>query len=131
MAGQKSRDLIIKKNAVAIAGVNAKSISIAKEPIDITTDSDNGYRTFLADAGTKSLDLSFSGVTKDAVLRAQIITEQTQLLTDITIDYPNGDAISGDFYFNGFTENGGGSDGAVEFDGTLQSSGPWVYTPAV
>ena len=131
MAAQKSRDLIIKKGIVAIAGINAKSISIAKEPIDITTDSDNGYRTFLADAGTKSLDISFSGVTKDAVLRAQIITEQTQLLTDITIDYPNGDAISGDFYFNGFTENGGGSDGAVEFDGTLQSSGAWVYTPAV
>ena len=137
MAGTASRDLLILKNATAIAGVNSKSLSIAKEPIDVTTDEDNGYRTLLAQAGTKSLDISFSGVTKDNLLRELITTEQSQLLTDITIEYPPiapavaGDTITGDFYFNGFTENGGGSDGAVEFDGTLQSSGPWVYTAGV
>ncbi len=137
MAGTASRDLLILKNATAIAGVNSKSLSIAKEPIDVTTDEDNGYRTLLAQAGTKSLDISFSGVTKDNLLRELITTEQSQLLTDITIEYPPiapavaGDTITGDFYFNGFTENGGGSDGAVEFDGTLQSSGPWVYAVGV
>lgn len=131
MAAGKSRDFIIKKNAVAIAGVTSKSVAIAKEPIDITTDSDDGFRTFLADAGTKSLDISFSGVTKDKVMRELIITDQTVLLTDITIEYPDGSTITGNFVFNGFTENGGSPDGAVEFDGTLQSSGAWVYTPAV
>ena len=56
------------------------------------------------------------------------------LLTDITIEYPpigaqtTGDSISGDFYLNGLTENGGGSDGTIEFDGTLQSSGEWTFT---
>jgi len=137
MAGGASRDLLIEKNNTAIAGVNSKSIAIAKEPIDITTDEDNGYRTLLAEAGTKSLDISISGVTKDTLLRSLIMTEQSMLLTDITIQYPKygaqaaGDTISGDFYFNGFTENGGGSDGAVEFDGTLQSSGEWTYTAGV
>lgn len=137
MAGGASRDLLIEKNNTAIAGVNSKSIAIAKEPIDITTDEDNGYRTLLSEAGTKSLDISFSGVTKDTLLRSLIMTEQSMLLTDITIQYPKygaqtaGDTISGDFYFNGFTENGGGSDGAVEFDGTLQSSGEWTYTAGV
>ena len=137
MTGAASRDLLVEKNDVTLLGINSKSISIAKEPIDITTDEDNGYRTLLAQAGTKSLDISFSGVTKDTVLRALIMTEQSQLLTDISIQYPPygaqaaGDTITGDFYFNGFTENGGGSDGAIEFDGTLQSSGPWVYTAGV
>ena len=131
MAAGKSRDFIIKKNAVAIAGVTSKSVAIAKEPIDITTDSDDGFRTFLADAGTKSLDISFSGVTKDKIMRELIITDQTVLLTDITIEYPDGSTISGSFVFNGFTENGGSSDGAVEFDGTLQSSGTWVYVSGV
>lgn len=137
MAGGASRDLLIEKNNTALAGINSKSLALAKEPIDITTDEDNGYRTLLAEAGTKSLDISFSGVTKDTLLRSLIMTEQSMLLTDITIQYPPygaqaaGDTISGDFYFNGFTENGGGSDGAVEFDGTLQSSGSWTYTAGV
>ena len=137
MAGAASRDLLVEKNDVALLGINAKSLAIAKEPIDVTTDENNGYRTLLAQAGTKSLDISFSGVTKDTVLRALIMTEQSQLLTDISIQYPPygaqaaGDTITGDFYFNGLTENGGGSDGAVEFDGTLQSSGPWVYAVGV
>lgn len=137
MAGAASRDLIILKNATALMGINSKSIAIAKEPIDVTTDENNGYRTLLAKAGTKSLDISFSGVTKDSLLRELITTEQSQLLTDITVQYPAygaqvaGDTITGDFYFNGFTENGGGSDGAVEFDGTLQSSGEWTYTAGV
>lgn len=137
MAGAASRDLLVEKSDVAILGINAKSLAIAKEPIDVTTDENNGYRTLLAKAGTKSLDISFSGVTKDTLLRSLIMTEQSQLLTDISIQYPPygaqvaGDTITGDFYFNGFTENGGGSDGAIEFDGTLQSSGEWTYTAGV
>ena len=133
--GAASRDLIINKNSTRLLGISAKSISAAKEPIDITTDEDNGYRLFLSEAGTKTLDISFSGVTKDVILRGQILTEQTQLLTDIDIEFPlvggqstTGDTITGDFYFNGHSENGGGSDGAIEFDGTLQSSGVWTYT---
>ena len=137
MAGAASRDLLVIKDSTALLGINSKSLAIAKEPIDVTTDEDNGYRLLLAQAGTKSLDISFSGVTKDTLLRTLIMTEQSQLLTDISIQYPPygaqsaGDTITGDFYFNGFTENGGGSDGAIEFDGTLQSSGEWTYTAGV
>ncbi len=132
--GAASRDLIVSKNSTRLLGINSKSVAVAKEGIDITTDEDNGYRLFLEKAGTKTLDISFSGVTKDQVMRQQIMTEQTQLLTDIEIEYPpigsqtTGDKITGNFYFNGHTENGGGSDGAIEFDGTLQSSGPWTFT---
>lgn len=133
--GAASRDLIISKNSQRLLGINSKSIAVAKEPIDITTDEDNGYRLLLDVAGTKTLDISFSGVTKDVALRGIIMTEGGQMLTDIEIEFPidgaqttTGDKISGDFFFNGYTENGGGSDGAIEFDGTLQSSGEWTYT---
>jgi predicted secreted protein len=135
MAGGASRDLLISKNSQRLLGINSKSIAVAKEPIDITTDEDNGYRLLLDVAGTKTLDISFSGVTKDDVMRGIIMTEGGQLLTDIEIEFPitgsqvtTGDKISGDFFFNGWTENGGGSDGAIEFDGTLQSSGVWTFT---
>jgi len=132
--GAASRDLLVTKNSTRLLGINSKSVAVAKEGIDVTTDEDNGYRLFLEEAGTKTLDISFSGVTKDEILRAQILTEQTQLLSDIEIEYPpigaqvTGDKITGNFYFNGYTENGGGSDGAIEFDGTMQSSGPWTFT---
>lgn len=132
--GAASRDLLINKNSTRLAGINAKSIAVAKEPIDITTDEDNGYRLLLDKAGTKTLDISFSGVTKDQLLREYIMTEQSQLLTDIDIEYPpvgtqtTGDTISGNFYFNGYSEDGGGSDGAITFSGTLQSSGEWTFT---
>jgi predicted secreted protein len=137
MAGAASRLMLVEKNDVTIAGINSKSVTASKEGIDITTDSDNGYRTFLAEAGTKTLDITFSGVTKDIELRTLIMTEQTMLLTDISLQYPPfgtqsaGDTITGNFYFSGHTENGGGSDGAIEFDGTFASSGPWVYTAGV
>ena len=133
-AGAASRDILVKKGATRIAGINSKSIAIAKEPIDVTTDEDNGYRTLLSEAGTKTLDISFSGVFADGILLDISATEQTQLLTDITLELPTvgaqttGASFSGSFYLNGMTINGGGSDGAIEFDGTLQSSGAWVYT---
>jgi predicted secreted protein len=129
-----SRELLIKKATTRLLGIKSKSISVNKEPIDITSDEDNGFRLFLDVPGTKALDISFSGVTKDPLLRQAIMTGETIMLSDITIEYPKvgvqttGDSISGDFVFNGFTENGGGSDGVIEFDGTLQSSGEWTYT---
>ena len=132
-----SRDLIINKNSTRLLGINSKSISVAKEPVDITTDEDNGYRLLLDVAGTKTLDISFSGVTKDLTLRGVIMTNGGQLLTDIEIEFPPigaqsaGDTITGNFFFNGHNETGGGADGAIEFYGTLQSSGVWTYTVGV
>jgi predicted secreted protein len=133
--GAASRDLIIKKNDVALAGVNSKSVAVASEPIDVTTDEDAGYRCLLDAAGTETIDISGSGVTKDVLLRSTSMTAGTKMLTDITVEFPivgsqttTGDEISGNFYLTSYTDNGGGSDGAIEFDFALQSSGPWVYT---
>lgn len=132
--GAASRDLLIKKGATRLAGINSKSIDVANEPIDITTDEDNGFRLLLDVAGSSALDISFSGVTKDPTLRALALTGGSKLFADITIEYPpvgtqtTGDSISGDFYFNGLSESGGGSDGAMEFSGTMQSSGEWTFT---
>lgn len=135
MAAAASRDLLVKKATVSWLGIKSKSISIAKEPIDITSDEDSGYRTLLDDVGNQALDISFSGVTKDTTLMALINTAGSQLYTDITIEFPllgsqvtTGDVISGSFYLTGLNLTGGDSNGAIEFDGTLQSSGSWTYT---
>jgi len=134
MAAAASRDLIIKKNAIRWLGITSKGVSIAKEAIDITSDEDNGYRTLLDDVGSKTLDISFSGVTKDTTIRTLINTDGSQLYTDITVEFPpvgaqtTGDTISGSFFLNSVSETGGDSNGTISFDGALQSSGSWTYT---
>lgn len=130
MASNVGRKLKLLKNDVVIAGLRTKGIAFAGEPVDITTDDDLGYRTLLGEAGQVTVDISFDGVTKDAVLRAEALSNVQLLLTDISIEYPNGDTLSGDFFLAGYEETGTYND-AVTFTGSLQSSGAWTYTPVV
>jgi predicted secreted protein len=51
------------------------------------------------------------------------------MLTDITIEYPDGAVIDGDFYLVSVEEAGEYQD-AVTFSASLQSSGEYTYTPA-
>lgn len=131
MAGNVGRKLLVKKNGTNLMGVQNKSIATTASAIDITSDDDLGYRTFLAEAGELAIDLSVDGIAKDTVLRDIILNGGTtgQLLTDITIEYPNGDTIAGDFFFNSYTETGTYNE-AVTFSATLQSSGAWTFTDA-
>lgn len=133
--GAASRLLLIKKGGTTLLGVSAKTISWGGEPIDVTTDEDLGYRCLLDLTGLETLDISGSGVTKDELLRQLALTGGSKLLTDITVEWPpvgaqtTGDSLVCDFFFSGFTETGGGSGDAVQFDFSMQSSGSWVLTP--
>lgn len=122
------RDLLILKNAIAIAGAQENGISIDNSPIDITSIGDGGYRTLADFAGMRTLDISVSGVWVDKVMRDQALGA-TILLTDITIEFADGGDIAGDFYLASYEETGA-HDGAVTFTASLQSSGEWTYTAA-
>lgn len=126
MAAAKGRELLVKKGSTVLAGVRTKGVSINGEPIDITSDDDDGYRTLLADAGTYSIDLSVEGITKDDTLKSVIMAGGSLLLTDITVEYPNGKTLSGDFFLNSLEETGTYNE-AVTFSASLQSSGTWSY----
>src|SRR6056297_610333 len=106
MAASVGRNLQIKQSTTVLAGVRTKGVSINREAIDITNDDDAGYRTLLAEAGQMSLDLSIDGITKDAVLRAAVMSASDITLSGITIEYPNGDAISGTFMLVSLEESG-------------------------
>ena len=123
------RDLLIKKNAVAIAGAQENGISIDNSPVDITSISDGGYRTLADFAGMRALDISVSGVWTDTVMRDAALAATGMLLTDITIDFADGGDISSDFYLASYEESGA-HDGAVTFTCSMQSSGAWTYTAA-
>lgn len=124
------RDLLIKKNATAIAGAQENGISVDNSPVDISDIASGGYRELADFAGNRKLDLSISGVWDDKVLRDAALAGSGLLLTDITIDFADGGDIAGDFYLANYEETGA-HDGAVTFTATLQSSGSWTYTTAI
>jgi len=125
MAAKIARSLIIKKNSVAIAGVQEKGININSEPVDISGDDDAGFRKILSDAaGMQSIDISVSGVHSGTTLRAAALAGV--MLTDITITYPDAKVITGEFWVANYSESGSSKD-AVKFSCSLQSSGAWTY----
>lgn len=130
MASNIGRDFVIKKATTAIAGCRTKTVTFNGEPIDVTTDDDSGFRTLLGTEGQKSIDMSVEGLTKDDVLRQAALSGSSLLLTDITVEYPNGDSLSGDFFMTSLEETGTYND-AVTFTASFQSSGEFTYTPVV
>ena len=124
MTATIGRAYVIKKNSVAIAGVRTKSLSINHEPVDITTDEDDGFRTLLSVVGESSFELSVEGVLKDDVLFDVATGTGSKLLTDVSIEHPEG-TITGDMFLSAFESTGAYND-AVTFSATFQSSGDWV-----
>ena len=129
MAANIGRNLKIKRADAVIAGVRSKTVAINGEPVDITSDDSDGWRELLSDPSVMSVDLSVEGVTKDGELRAAIMAGTDLLLSDITVEYPNGDEMSGDFYLASVEETGAYND-AVTFTASLQSSGVIEFDPA-
>jgi predicted secreted protein len=130
MAGDKGIKLIIKKGVTKLAGVQSKKITYGGEPIDISGDDENGYQGFLPEVGTRSLNFSVEGVTKDTVLRNIKMNTTNHLITDITITYPDGGIIAGDFILASYEESGEHND-AIKFSAEFQSHEDWTYTPPV
>mgnify|MGYP000128897932 FL=1 len=124
MTASIGRSYLIKKADTALAGVRTKSLSINHEPVDVTTDDENGFRTLLAEVGESSFELTVDGVTKDSTLFDAATASASKLLTDVTIEHPNG-TISGDVYLASYEETGAYND-AITFSATLQSSGEWT-----
>lgn len=109
----------------AVAGVTSKSMTVNTESVDITSDDDNGFRTLLAEASVKSIDMSVEGVTKtDTLLQASIAGNE---LTEYTLVFDGIGEIAGNFRLSSY-EQTGATDDAVRFTASLESSGEYTYT---
>ncbi|MES2182870.1 MAG: phage tail tube protein [Pseudomonadota bacterium] len=127
MAASKGINLVLKKGASAIAGVNAKKISYKGDPIEITGDDDSGYQASMPVCGARGLNFSGDGVTKNNILRDIKLNSDTHLLADITLVYPDGGIVAGDFFLSSYEESAETND-AIKFSFELISSGAWGYT---
>lgn len=131
MAGQKGRDVLIKRHDgssyVTIGGMRAKSISINGSPAD-DSDSDSSWRSLLAGAGLKSVSISGSGVFKDSAAENGLVAD---ILADAAKNYqfvvPGLGTFQGSFVITGLQFQGGHTD-EVQWSGTWESSGEVTYS---
>ncbi len=130
MGALVGRKVIVKKgvgNTVVAAG-RTKSLTINAEPIDITTDDDSGVRTLLeTEAGQKSVDMSFEGITKDGTFIAAIAAGNYADEYDIEITGIG--TISGRFFLASVAINAAYNEAAT-FSAEFQSTGAFTYTAA-
>lgn len=123
------RKALFKKGETTVAAVRTRSMTLGNEVVDITSDDDNGFRTMLADPGTKTLDLTVEGVFKDATMLT-IAMSASDILEAFSILFPSIGTIAGDFVVTSF-EAGAAYNEAGTFSCSLQSSGTFTFTPAV
>jgi predicted secreted protein len=124
MSARSGRSLLIKKNGTALAGIKTSSVSFSAEGVDITDKLDGGFRTMADFAGVISFEISGEGVAKDAVARDIFKAGTGFLLSDVTIEWENGEEWECDVFLSAYEETAA-HDGAVDFSLTLQSSGAW------
>jgi predicted secreted protein len=126
------RKLQILKGGTPIIAVRNKTFSWNGEPIDVTNDDDDGFRTLLSDAqGQEQIDVSGDGISDSPIIRnIALDPAASKMLTDITLKWIDTlEEIAGNFKLVSFEESGTYND-ALTFTFSLQSSGLWTYTPA-
>jgi len=114
-----------------IASLRTKSLKIANESVDVTTsDSANQWRELLANAGVKSMEISFAGLFDDAVPLNLINTlMQAGTIRNFKITHPSLGTYTALFQISAF-ELAGEYNGALEFTATLESAGEVVFAAA-
>ena len=136
MAGQKGRDVLIKigdggspEQFITIAGIRAKTISLAARSVDATSaESPDAWRELLAGAGVKSASVSGAGVFKDAqsdmLLREAFFAQNPRAFRLVIPDFG---VLSGPFLVEAL-DYSGDHDGEAAFAVTLASAGALAFT---
>lgn len=126
MAAASGREIYVSKGATRLLGGRVKTLTLNGEPVDITSDDDAGWRTHLAEFGVKSVDAEVQGVLKDDVLIAAWFDDD---IAAYTVTITGIGAFTGNWKL-GSVPLTGSHDGAIEYTGSIMSSGAIVFTPA-
>lgn len=124
MVATSGREIYVSKGATRLLGGRVKTLTLNGEPVDITSDDDSGWRTFLATFGVRSVDAEVQGVLKDDVLIEAWVAND---LATYTVTITGIGAFTGSWKLTNVPLTGS-HDGAIEYSGTLMSSGAITYT---
>lgn len=127
--GYNGRQFQVLLGETVIAAIQSKTLSMNKEPVDVTNDDSDGYRVVLPDAGVRSIDTSIEGVATSVNFPILRTAWQDAELLEISLVDPTGYIYTAEHgFFFGNLEFSGEHDGAVSFTASLQSSGPITIT---
>lgn len=118
----KGRKVRVKWKGEYIRGLREKGIAMAGEPVDITSDDDDGWRT-LADengAAQDNIDISLSGINKVSVLREDWMARERT--GELIVEYPTGHQLSGTFVMVNHTDANPYNESST-YEVTFQNSG--------
>jgi predicted secreted protein len=119
MAKQLGRKVTIKIGGVAIAAARTKNLTINNEPVNVTTDGDDGIQTLLNEAGEKAVSVSVEGLGDQTALVDVALGDD--LIEAIEFDYGTF-SITGDFFQASYQEGMPYND-AITFTAEYQSTG--------
>ena len=130
MAAAAGRKIIIRRDGTPIGSLRSRTLTLNGEPIDITSDDNNGAQTLLPEAGQVSFNISVSGVLTDtSMIGSHQAMGAAAQFHELEIEFPDGATVAGDFFFASLTVTGEYNDAAV-IEAEFQSSGLATFTPA-
>jgi predicted secreted protein len=126
------REVQVFKAATRVLGLQEKGIAHAGELIDLTNDDDDGYARMHTKYGRKQITITLSGMpTSDMIKNSwmAMAAGTEDVVGPWRVVYPSGAELAGDFALKNWDETEPFEDKATcSFE--LQSSGPWIWTPA-
>lgn len=111
-----------------IGALKSKSTSINNEPIDVTTDDDDGYRKYIEDvSGTRSCDIKAEGVFKSRAALLELADGQAAIVLRFVVPGTTdaGAQIDGTFKMSNM-ELGAELEDGVTFSASFGSSGTFT-----
>lgn len=124
-AGVLGRNIALLMAGQVVAGVMTKGISIANEAVDVSDDDSSGERELMAQAGSRTVDVSLSGVTKNLELMRSVLVNESKIYT-LLFTYTDGSTLALDGFMATYNATGE-KDGAETFDASFQNSGTPVF----
>lgn len=130
--GFNGRSLTIDWETVTIVGVQEKTMTINNEMVEVTSDDDAGFQTYLPAPGKRGATWSISGIHSSETLLAAMMAANASMATGtVACNLPSALSSPGDVSGEGVImslELSGEHDGAVEFTVEIASSGAFTYT---
>lgn len=132
--GIVGRRIKVYKGDVAtgiLFAAQTKSVTLNSESIEVTSDTDEGFRTLLCDPAVRSIDMSIDGILRQDDFLGNLLDPAPQtFLDEYTLFIPGIGEITGDFFLGTFNLAAPHNEGTT-FSTSLSSSGAWVFTPEV
>ena len=127
--GFTGRKVTLTLGGVGNIAITTKGLSVNNEMVDVTNDKSDGWSTALAEAGNKSIELSFSGVVENLNLLMSVINNVGQIYACV-LTYPDGSTVTGDFSFGSYSDTGDYNE-KYTFEAAIASSGAVTFTAGV